>query len=281
MLNVVKSLLFRLKKSTMFWIMLGVCAALPLLELLLTEFVLEIANIFTPVTAEEIGLSDTVYLSLTSLAAPSNIANFLALLCVSIFLCKEFSDGTIRNTLISNKSRVELFWAYALTAGIIGGSFLVAYFVSALLALGIPFGFGTATFAQGLTSCLTSLMLGILSLVFVISCVLMFMFATGKQASAIILPMLVMALLPSIISSAVKLVSGLIYTLQMLGQNGSVNVPFDFVMDESWIPLHNATLFDASNLDGALIGKIAMYYLLFSALFIFLGRLAAVKRDLK
>lgn len=281
MLNVVKSLLFRLKKSTMFWIMLGVCAALPLLELLLTEFVLEIANIFTPVTAEEIGLSDTVYLSLTSLAAPSNIANFLALLCVSIFLCKEFSDGTIRNTLISNKSRVELFWAYALTAGIIGGSFLVAYFVSALLALGIPFGFGTATFAQGLTSCLTSLMLGILSLVFVISCVLMFMFATGKQASAIILPMLVMALLPSIISSAVELVSGLIYTLQMLGQNGSVNVPFDFVMDESWIPLHNATLFDASNLDGALIGKIAMYYLLFSALFIFLGRLAAVKRDLK
>lgn len=201
--------------------------------------------------------------------------------CISIFLCKEFSDGTVRNTLLSNKSRAELYWAYALTAGIIGGSFLVAYFVSALLALGIPFGFGTATFAQGLTSCLTSLMLGILSLVFVISCVLMFMFATGKQASAIILPMLVMALLPSIISSAVELVSGLIYTLQMLGQNGSVDVPFDFVMDESWIPLHNATLFDASNLDGALIGKIAMYYLLFSALFIFLGRLAAVKRDLK
>lgn len=281
MLNVVKSLLFRLKKSTMFWIMLGVCAALPLLMLLLTEFVLEIANIFTPVTAEEIGLGVLVYETLSALAAPSNIANFLALLCVSIFLCKEFSDGTVRNTLISNKSRAELYWAYALTAGIIGGSFLTAYFVSALLALGIPFGFGTATFAQGLTSCLTSLMLGILSLVFVISCVLMFMFATGKQASAIILPMLVMALLPSIISSAVELVSGLIYTLQMLGQNGSVDVPFNFVMDESWIPLHNATLFDASNLDGALIGKIAMYYLLFSALFIFLGRLAAVKRDLK
>lgn len=281
MLNVVKSLLFRLKKSTMFWIMLGVCAALPLLMLLLTEFVLEIANIFTPVTAEEIGLGALVYETLSALAEPSHIGNFLAMFCISIFLCKEFSDGTVRNTLLSNKSRAELYWAYALTAGIIGGSFLVAYFVSALLALGIPFGFGTATFAQGLTSCLTSLMLGILSLVFVISCVLMFMFATGKQASAIILPMLVMALLPSIISSAVELVSGLIYTLQMLGQNGSVDVPFDFVMDESWIPLHNATLFDASNLDGALIGKIAMYYLLFSALFIFLGRLAAVKRDLK
>lgn len=281
MLNVVKSLLFRLKKSTMFWIMLGVCAALPLLMLLLTEFVLEIANIFTPVTAEEIGLGALVYETLSALAEPSHIGNFLAMFCISIFLCKEFSDGTVRNTLLSNKSRAELYWAYALTAGIIGGSFLVAYFVSALLALGIPFGFGTATFAQGLTSCLTSLMLGILSLVFVISCVLMFMFATGKQASAIILPMLVMALLPSIISSAVELVSGLIYTLKMLGQNGSVDVPFDFVMDESWIPLHNATLFDASNLDGALIGKIAMYYLLFSALFIFLGRLAAVKRDLK
>lgn len=281
MLNVVKSLLFRLKKSTMFWVMLGVCAALPLLELLLIEFALNVANIFAPVTAEELGLDTMLYETLSTLAAPSNIVNVLALLCVSIFLCKEFSDGTIRNTLLSNKSRVELFWAYALTAVIIGGSFLVAHFVATLLALGIPFGFGSATFGQGVLSCLSSLLLGILSLIFVISCVLTFTFATGKQSSSIVLPLLVMAFLPSIISAAVELVSGLIYTLQMLGQNGSVNVPFDFFMDESWIPLHNATLFDASNLDGALIGKIVMYYVLFGGLFTFLGRLAAVKRDLK
>ena len=281
MLNVVKSLLFRLKKSAMFWVMLGICVALPIFTLLLTEFVLNIANIFAPVTADEIGLSDLVYITLSGLATPYSIANFLTLLCVSIFLCKEFSDGTIRNTLLSNKSRVQLYRAYALTALIIGGSFLVAYFVSTLLALGIPFGFGSATFGQWVISCLTSLLLGLLSLVFVITCVLMFMFTTGKQSSSIILPLLVMVFLPNIISSAVELISGLLYMIKMLAQNGSVDVPFDFFMDGSWIPLYNATLFDASNVSLALIGKISLYYALFGGLFIFLGRLSAVKRDLK
>lgn len=280
MLNIVKSLLFRLKKSKMFWIMLGICALLPVLTLLLCLTLIEIVKIFIEFPSD-LGLSVTTHSMLTALASPSSTVNFLALLCVSIFLCKEFTDGTVRNALLSNKSRIELYSAYCLTALIIGGSFLVANFVSTLLALGIPFGFGDITFGQGLSSCLCSLLLGILSLVFVVSCVLMFMFATGKQSSSIVLPLLVVIFLPQIVTSVVDLISGLIYTIQMLEQYGSVDIPFEFTMDESWIPLYNSYLYDSTAVEGALVGKISLYYVLFGALFTFLGGLASVKRDLK
>jgi hypothetical protein len=141
MLNVVKSLLYRLKKNKMFWIMLGVCAFLPVLTLLLNNLILQFADIFVDVPLD-MGLEMTTYMTLSELVSLSSNANFFTLLCVSIFLCKEFTDGTIRNALLSNKSRVSLYAGYGITALTIGGSYLVTYFISTLLALGIPFGFG-------------------------------------------------------------------------------------------------------------------------------------------
>ncbi len=274
MLNIVKSLLFRLKKSSMFWIMLGVCAFFPALTALLNQFIVELAEIFiqTPI---DMGLEMVTYMSLTGLAYLSSDINLFALLCVSIFLCKEFNDGTIRNALLSNKSRFALYGSYGIVSLIIGGSFLMANFASTLLVLGIPFGFGDVTANQAVTSCLCSLLLGLLSLIFVVSCVLMFLFATGKQAASIVLPILITIFLPGIISSIIDLVT----TLLLLIQTGNPDAVFN--TDYSWVPLYNANLYDSSNVDGGLVAKISLYYVVFGALFVFLGGLAAVKKDLK
>lgn len=276
MLNIVKSLLFRLKKSSMFWIMLAIIAFLPVLTLLLNQLVIELAEIFVGMPLD-MGLEMTTYMSLTELVSLSSNVNFLTLLCVSIFLCKEFTDGTIRNVLLSNKSRVSLYSAYGVVSLIIGGSFLVANFVSILLALAIPFGFGNVTPNQAISSVLCSLLLGILSLILVVSCVLMFLFATGKQAPSIMLPILVTLFLPGIMTSIVELVSSLVMLIQMGNPDALVGVDIDY----TWVPLYNAMMYDSSSVDGALVAKISLYYVVLSALFVFLGGLAAVKKDLK
>ncbi len=276
MLNIVKSLLFRLKKSSMFWIMLAIIAFLPVLTLLLNQLVIELAEIFVGMPLD-MGLEMTTYMSLTELVSLSSNVNFLTLLCVSIFLCKEFTDGTIRNVLLSNKSRVSLYSAYGVVSLIIGGSFLVANFVSILLALAIPFGFGDVTPNQAISSVLCSLLLGILSLILVVSCVLMFLFATGKQAPSIMLPILVTLFLPGIMTSIVELVSSLVMLIQMGNPDALVGVNIDY----TWVPLYNAMMYDSSSVDGALVAKISLYYVVLSALFVFLGGLAAVKKDLK
>ena len=274
MLNIVKSLLFRLKKAKLFWIMLGVCAFLPVLVSLLYHFMLEIVEIFVDLPVDA-GMEATTHLSLTSLASLSSDVNLFVLLCVSIFLCKEFTDGTIRNALLSNKSRWQLYSAYGVTSLIIGGSYLIVYFVSTLLALGIPFGFGDVTPNQAVSACLCSLLLGILSMLVVVSCVLLFLFLTGKQAASIVLPILITMFLPSIAAAAVELVSTLVMLVQMGGQWMDVNI------DYSWVPLYNAFMYDSMNLDGALVAKISMYYVAFTGLFVWLGSLSARKRDLK
>ena len=274
MLNIVKSLLFRLKKTKMFWIMLGVCALLPVLAFLLNQLVLDIADIFVDIPVNT-GLESVTYMQLTGLAYLSSDVNFLTLLCVSIFLCKEFTDGTIRNALLSNKSRLQLYSAYGVVSLIIGGSFLLTNFVSSLLALGIPFGFGDVTANQAVSSVLCSLLLGILSLLVVVSCVVMFLFATGKQAPAIMLPLLVTMFLPGIMSSIVELVSTVIMLIKMGGQEVALE------LDYTWIPLYNANMYDSANVDGGLVAKISLYYVVFSGLFVWLGALTAVKKDLK
>lgn len=45
--------------------------------------------------------------------------------------------------------------------------------------------------------------------------------------------------------------------------------------------LYNATIYDAGAIDGALVGKIALYYLLFTAVFTVSGYFSFEKADLK
>ena len=276
MLSVVKSLLFRLKKSKLFWILLGVCVLLPVLSALLNTVILEIAEQIAGMPLGG-GLEMLTYMSISELANISSDVNLMVLLCVSIFLCKEFVDGTIRNTLLSNKSRSAVYGAYGIVSLIIGGAYLMANFASSLLVLGIPFGFGDVTAAQAITSCACSLVLGVCSLLFVVSCVLMFMFATGKQAPSIVLPLLIALLLPSFISVAVE-IAAYIISLMQANSDGAVSFTTDFY---TWIPFYNALLFDATKVEGHLVAKIAGYYTVFSGLFVLVGIRAANRRDLK
>lgn len=276
MLNVLRTQLFRLKKSKLFWALLIVCAVLPLLGMLFTSALVSfVANIFSGENAELLeqvrseGGAFTMS-AFTGLSGLGSDAVLFSLICSSIFLSGEFSGGAIRNMVLANKSRTQIFLSFLSIAMIIGTSYLGVAYVSTLLCYGAVIGFGGLTATQAVSGLFASLFLGILSIAVAQSCVCMFLFLTRKTGQTVAFPLLVIFLAPSIVVTIVEIVSGV---KMLVGQELSFTTL-------TWIPLYNMSMFDASNAEGAIIGKIALYNIPLAAVFAVLGWQAS-KKDLK
>lgn len=249
--------------------MFGVCAALPLLSVLvnllgLAFFEIEGMGVEYDVW-ELVKKSDITILTLSGLPSLSGDSLF-ALICTSIFLSKEFSGGTFRNMLLANRRRSDVYLSFLIVAVTIGATYLGATFVSTLLFNGIIFGFGTATAAKVVTACVVSLALGLISVLFLQTMMCMFMFGTRKLAVALACPLAICIVAPSILFSFVE----------TFAQFGLITET-----DMSWIPIYNLHLLDLTQNDGALIGKILLYLVPLTALFGYLGWLFFKKADLK
>ena len=277
MINILQTELFRLKKSSLFWALLGVCAGLPLISLMLQLIVViftamafgggEIGDLWA--LMHQTGATATM---LTSLSGWSSDPALFSVICSSIVLSKEFSGGTVRNMLLANKSRKQLFFSFALVALIIGVSYFAIAFVAILLMQGTMFGFGEMSATEAVTACFSSLALGLLSIVAVQSCVCMFLFATRKTGATVACSIVVCLFAPSIIYTLVEVAEA----IRML-----MDVPSMSEAALGWIPLYNMYLYDASSVNGALVGKIVLYQAMIIAFFGGMGWLGIRKRDLK
>lgn len=281
MLSILNAELFRLKKSKLFWIMFGLCIALPILSLLLVlgltgliealiNSLEELDTANTNIT-EMLRAMDLTNMELQGLSSLSNTSAFLALICTGVVLSKEFSDGTMRNVILANKSRKQMYFAYLLTAMIVGSMYLLAYFATIMILFAPIYGFGQSSAGQAASSVFCSLALGLLSMAFVESCVCMFLFCVRKQWATILFPILICLVAPGVLTTIVTIVSAV-----LLFNGHTIS---DAMM--SWIPLVNAQLYQAGNIDGGLVGKIALYYALFTGGFIALGYFTFEKSDLK
>ena len=277
MFNVLRAQLYRLKKSKLFWAMVIVCAVLPLLGALFMTAIFEILGNFSTqdgalvievIKAEGGEMTMEALSGLTQLG--SNAA-LLSLICSSIFLSGEFSGGAIRNMVLANKSRTQIFLSFLSVALIIGFACFGAGYLSTLLWYGSLMGFGGLTVQQALTGCFTSLFLGLLSIAVVQACVCLFLFCTRKTGATVAFPILFIIIAPSLVTAIVEIV---LSVKVALGQSVST-------MALSWIPLANMELFDAAAVDGATVGKIALYNLPIAAIFAFFGWFAISKVDLK
>lgn len=276
MINILQTEFFRLKKSKLFWALFGVCAGLPVLSLLLELVVLASASMaFDEMSGyiwELFRQSNLTASSLSALTTWGSNPALFSIICSSIVLSKEFSGGTVRNMLLANKSRQQLYWAYSIVALVIGASYFVASFVAVLLLQGSVFGFGSMTAGEAVTACFSSFALGALSTVAVQACVCMLLFASRKTGATLACSLVICLFAPSIV-----------YTIVQVTE--IVRILWDAPMTSEavlgWIPLYNMQLFDASNVDGALIGKIALYQVLITAFFGGMGWLGIRKTDLK
>ena len=277
MLSVLNTQLFRLKKSKLFWAMIIVCAALPLLGVLLTS---TIANAISSLMGEEgseilqLLQGEGGYLTLMQLGSLTELGSdpaLFSLIASSIFLSGEFTSGAIRNMVLANKNRTQIFLSFLCVALIIGFACFGASYVSTLLFYGVVIGFDGVTVAKALTGCFSTLFLGLLTIALVQACVCFFLFVTRKTGGTVAFPLLVIIFAPSVMNTIVNIVT---IVKAMGGQTVSAAAL-------SWVPLYNMSQFQAASIDGALIGKIVLYNAPLAALFAFFGWFALDKSDIK
>ena len=277
MLNVLNTQLYRLKKSKLFWAMLIVCAVLPIIGMIFTTALIEIvSHLLEGMEMDILGelRTDGGEMTLQALGGLFNLGSDAALfsaICSSIFLSGEFSGGAIRNMVLANKSRTQIFLSFLSIALIIGFSYLGVAYLSTLVCYGAVMGFSGVTVSNVISGCFTSLFLALLSIALVQSCVVLFLFSTRKTGATVAFPLLILIIAPSIITSIVDLVLG----LRMLAGSSVSEAAM------SWIPIYNMSLFNAAEIDGALVGKIALYNIPLAAIFAFFGWFAISRVDLK
>lgn len=276
MINILQTQFFRLKKSSLFWALFGVCAGLPLLGMLFIVMIVSLSNAFIDEVNlwEAIRSGYSIASSFSGYADLTNLPSILALICSSVFLSREFSNGTVRNVILANKSRKALYLSYLSVAMIVGVSYFGVSFVATLIFEAPVLGFGQMTAGQAISSCVTSFALGLVSVAFVQTMICMFLFCTRKLAPTLACTLVICLFASGIISTLVVVVTTVKTIVNGLEYQVNVNAL-------GWIPLYNMTLYDAANIDGALVGKIMLYNIPLSALWGWLGWLSIKKADLK
>lgn len=276
MINILQTEFFRLKKSKLFWTMLGICAGLPLVSTLL--YVVLFGFVGSLGGAEiEVNVWDyirSVGIAEGALAGTASVmsdATLFSVICASIFLSRDFKNGTFRNMLLANKSRLELYLSHLVMSITIGACYLGANFATTLLFNGAIFGFGSLTAVEVITGCIATLAMGLVSVAFVQTMMCMFLFGTRKLAVALTCPIAICMLVPSFIVAFVQF-----YDIINVVATGVIATT-----DLSWIPLYNTNLINIAALDGALVGKILLYNLPLTVFFGFMGWVSFRKADLK
>lgn len=271
MISILQLQFFRIKKSVTFWILFGLCFALPLLSTLFAVIVVTAFSIDpnSPIILE--GFGEQTVSILETFPSISNDAAVLAVICSSVLLCSEFGGGTMRNIVLANKSRAQIYGAMSVTAALIGTIYFTANYLFTLTLNGAIWGFGTITSAQAANACFISYALGFVAILMTQSVVVMFLFCLRKTSSTMVLSFVIMMIVPAVVTTAVQT-----WVLVAQAQGASISEAM-----LGWIPLYNISLLDLTRPDGALIGKILLYELPLTALFYFLGWVALRKTDIK
>lgn len=278
MIDIIKLELFRIKKSVLFWVMLGLSFLLPILSaVLLSAIIGIIQSISDSVGSLDISAWDLIVnqgLTASLLSALPQIASDVAIISViatSVILCKEFSDGTMRNVLLANKTRAELYFGHLISAVIISLSFLAGNFVSIMIVIAPIFGFNNLAAGQAATACLCSLAQGLLVMLFVSSCVCMFMFGVRKQWAAVLFPLLICMVVPNLLTTVVTIIG----TVMTVGGQVMSTDALRFV------PFVGGALYNAADVDGVVVGMNILYLSVFTAVFVVAGYYTFKKADLK
>ena len=281
MLNVLQTQLYRLKQSKLFWALFIVVAVLPIVGMLITLLILfglasaegGVSTITEMLKLE--GGNYTVY-TIGEMANINSDAVLFSIICSSIFLSGEFSGGSIRNMVLANKSRTQIFLSFLSVSLIIGFAYFGVEYLTTLASYGIVMGFGGVSVSKSLSICFASLFLGLIGIALAQSCVCMFLFTTRKTGPTVAFPILLIIFAPSVVATFVNIVAAV---TSSLGQGVSEIV-------QSWIPLYNMVLYDNKlsdtlSFDGALVGKIALYNIPLAAILATFSWLAISKADLK
>lgn len=273
MTEIIKTLLFRLKKTTYFWILLAIALLLPVFGALLIDLSLKmgealnepIEQLMNQMLAQYGGLSGLMS-GFTSISSNPMI---LSIIFASVFLSAEFKSGTVRNAIIAGKSRSQLYLSYYLVALIGGFAIFVVSFWAAFVSMGLVFRFDAT--GNMVTELLYCFLLGLLAIVFVQTLVCAFLFNTRSRVLTIVIPLIICILGPGIIATIVEIVS-----VKDIIANGYIDV-----YSLQYVPFYNTTLLAATKFSTANVLMIFAYYVVFSSAIFCASYFPFHKADLK
>ena len=273
MIDIIKVEFYRLKKSTLFWVMLGVSAATPIITVLLNVFLIAFMGMVDQSTNLMEFLRDAGMTSalLQQMSTSLNDLSLWPLIATAVILSKEFTDGTMRNVILANKSRTELYFGYLITAMIVAVSYFVAFLAVTLIVIAPIFGFQDADAGKVVSAIFCSLGLGIIATAFIETCVCMFLFGVRKQWATILFPILIWY-------APLMLINILVTVLTSLAEAGQI-ASVEFLR---WIPFCNMQYnYNPLNPDGTVVGMHILYMAVFIAAFTCIGYFTFKKADLK
>ncbi len=268
MLNLLKTDIKRAFRDKLFLICAIIGGALAIFTPLLYKV------LFNGLGMEELlgSLTSAKALFFTSFS-PANNFGLIAPILVTIILCKDFSYGTIRNKIISGKSRVSIFLSMFITSTIVMSVLMLAHALITLLVSLLFFDYQAEPFkASDIGYFALSVMLWLIVYVF-ISAIISFFSVAMKNAGVSVVMYFAVNLLFSIIGS-ITMVAGM-----MVDPESTSYKVLEFFNNANLFTstlIGSGTSYEASQLLAILTPSV-----LGGALLVFLGIYAFGKKDLK
>lgn len=244
MINLISSQLYKIFRSKSTYILLIIACALPLLS------VISVASL--DLTDLELVAASYDCLSLLrGVAVVGSDYCVLAMIGIAIIFGKEYSEGTIRNTIMAGYNRTAIFVSSTISSTVLTLFITLPAFavLGASSALFLGFGTATITASEIIANIGASLLVYTMANFTCIFITLLFVHLTQKVSLSIVFPLLIVLLLGG-------LISGILMALVMLGELALSSL--------SWIPLAQyyvySGVFELGTyvLDWAIVSKIAI-----------------------
>ncbi len=195
MINIISSQLYKILKSKMLYILIAIGCALPLLELAMLGSLTDLT-----VNGQTIELGYDAVAMLRNMSIVGSDTNILVIVAIAIIFAKEYSEGTIRNTIMAGNNRATIFGASAISATALMLLIAMPAFVVACLGYGWTFGFGSSGMvtADIVANIFASLLVYLLANMICVAITLLFVHLTQKVSGSIVYPLLIVLLLTGI-----------------------------------------------------------------------------------
>ena len=147
MLNLLKADLKRAVKDKLFFVLLIIAGVFALTTPLINRALFLLIDIEGEEGIEMLGLEINAKTIFFSSFSPSNNFGLILPIMVAIILCKDFSQGTMRNKIICGNSRASIYFSLLATCIILMCAFILAQAVVTLLVSLLFFDYQAGGFA--------------------------------------------------------------------------------------------------------------------------------------
>ena len=269
MLNLIKTDLKRILKDKLFLVICIICGVFALLTPLLLYAVGSIAGD----AAQMLGMSMDAKTLFFQAFNPVNDFGLVASVLFCIILCKDYSQGTVRNKIISGKSRKSVYVSAFTACSIVLCGMMLVY---ALLTLGVSlllFEYQATPFtANDFGYAVVTITFKLLTFV-VVSALVTFLSVAMKNAGLCIVMYIAVTMLMSVIGASFSVV------LPMVVDNEVLKVLVEFVVKTNvFLSTVTGSGVTYSGLD---VAYVLLSHVIYFALFFVFGLIVMKKKDIK